>query len=89
MNSLDAWTLFVDERIEKETRRFPRLDRRAISEAIRLLAFDPYFGDLEKMKGERDVWRRRIGSYRIFFKIKTEGRAILVFHVERRTTTTY
>ena len=28
---------------------------------------DPFFGDTIKLEGERDRWRRRIGSYRIFF----------------------
>jgi len=41
------------------------------------------------MKGEDDTWRRRTGSYRIFYKIKNEDEIILVFHIERRTSKTY
>ena len=89
MNSSDAWILHVDARVAKETRRFPKKDFGAIKDAIRLLPQDPHAGDIQKMRGEDDTWRRRIGSHRIFFRIKAAERIILVFHVERRTSTTY
>lgn len=89
MNSPGEWILLVEARIEKETRDFPRHDRVAIKEAICALAVDPYYGDIQKTKGERDVWRRRVGSYRIFYEIDTTEHAILVFRVERRTSGTY
>lgn len=60
-----------------------------IFEVIRLLPEDPYFGDLQKMKGLDNSWRRRIGSYRLFYRIKIEGKIILVFNLERRTLSTY
>lgn len=41
------------------------------------------------MKGEENVWRRRVGSYRIFYEIMPEENTIHVFHAERRTTRTY
>jgi len=41
------------------------------------------------MKGEENVWRRRIGAYRIFYKIRVSEKIILVFKLERRTSKTY
>ena len=56
---------------------------------IRLLPYDPYFGDIKKMKGEENTWRRRTGAYRIFYKLRIAEKIILVFRVERRTSKTY
>lgn len=89
MSLFAKWELHVDPSVAKALRRVPPRDAARILEAIRLLPTDPYFGDIQKMKGEFDVWRRRIGSYRIFYRIKTEARVILVFHIERRASVTY
>jgi len=53
------------------------------------LSKDPYFGDIKKMKGERNAWRRRVGVYRIFYDIKLDQRIILVFDLDKRDGNTY
>lgn len=89
MHSPQNWELHIDPDVVKVLQKFPRYDTVRILDVIRLLPVDPYFGDIQKMKGYNDVWRRRIGSYRIFFRVKIEARIILVFNVERRTSSTY
>ena len=89
MPSLKNWELHIDPDVAKAIEKIPHADLERILEVIRLLPIDPFFGDIQKMKGETNTWRRRVGSYRIFYKIKVEVRAILVFHVERRTSNTY
>ncbi|MEK7193498.1 MAG: type II toxin-antitoxin system RelE/ParE family toxin [Patescibacteria group bacterium] len=83
------WGLRVDPAVFKALKGIPRRDVEVILEAIRLLPINPYFGDIQKMKGESNVWRRRAGSYRIFYKIDGINKIILVFHFERRTSKTY
>jgi len=89
MNLLKSWDLQVDPGVFRILHKIPRSDAEAILNVIRLLPLDPHFGDIQKMKGEDNVWRRRIGSYRIFYRIKIYERIILVFCVERRTSKTY
>ena len=89
MSSSKNWDLQVDPSVYKVLKKIPRPIAEDILVAIRLLPANPYFGDIQKMKGENDAWRRRIGAYRIFYKIKTMERTILVFHLERRTSKTY
>lgn len=60
-----------------------------IFEVIRSFAIDPYAGDIEKMKGEDSVWRRRVGSYRVFYEVDSARKVITVFDVRRRTSSTY
>ena len=89
MSSSKNWDLQVDPSVYKVLKKIPRPNAEDILVAIRLLPANPYFGDIQKMKGESNAWRRRIGAYRIFYKIKTMERTILVFRLERRTSKTY
>ncbi len=56
---------------------------------IELFPLDPYAGDIQKIKGEKDVWRRRVGNYRIFYEIDQNAKTIHIFRVERRGSKTY
>jgi mRNA-degrading endonuclease RelE of RelBE toxin-antitoxin system len=63
------WELRVDPSVLKQLRKLPQMYSERIFEIIRSFAINPYAGDIEKMKGEDSVWRRRVGSYRIFYEI--------------------
>ncbi len=84
-----SWELRVDASVLRQLRKFPIKDAKRILDAIDGMAFNPYAGDIEKMRGEEDVWRRRIGSYRVFYEVITSDRIVHVFRVVRRTSTTY
>lgn len=84
-----SWGLEISSRVFRTLRRLPRKDARRILTVIYTLSVDPYAGDTVKMKGELDTWRKRVGAYRIFFKTLTHERVIVVFNLERRTSTTY
>lgn len=83
------WELKIDKIIFKKLSRLPKKDVERIFATIEFLAQNPYFGDIEKIKGEENAWRRRIGNYRIFYDIKQNERIVQVTWVERRTSKTY
>ncbi|MDP3934722.1 MAG: hypothetical protein Q8Q46_00645 [Candidatus Giovannonibacteria bacterium] len=89
MSLYTNWDLQVDPGVFKVFKKIPQHDAEAILSVINLLPLDPYFGDIQKMKGEENSWRRRVGSFRIFYKIKVLDKIILVFKLERRTSKTY
>lgn len=89
MNSNKNWELEVKSRVYRILKKFPADERRRIFEVIENLPNDPYFGDIEKMEGRDNSWRRRIGAYRIFYEVLVPEKIILVFRVERRTSKTY
>lgn len=89
MNSETNWDLQIDTSVFKFFKKIPRKDVESLDVAIRLLPVNPYFGDIQKIKGEPDAWRRRVGAYRIFFKIKINEKIILVSQVKRRKSNTY
>lgn len=89
MSLSKKWVLHIEPRVYRTLKRLPRRDAEAVLEVISLLPEDPYFGDIQKMKGFDNTWRRRIGEYRLFYRIKIVERIILVFNLERRTSSTY
>ncbi len=89
MSSSVNWELKIDDVVFKTLKKIPTKNREALLSAIKLLETNPYYGDLQKMQGEENSWRRRVGSYRIFYKIQTEEKIILVFKLKRRTSNTY
>jgi len=89
MSSGRDWALRVRMRVWKDIAVFPRKDRERLSQIIEDLARNPYVGDIEKMRGEENTWRRRVGAFRIFYELFPQEKVIFVFHVERRTSKTY
>jgi len=61
--------------------RIPADDRERILGLLVEMVQNPFAGD--------DEYRRRVGSYRIFFDLHRNQRIIFVSRVERRTSTTY
>jgi mRNA-degrading endonuclease RelE of RelBE toxin-antitoxin system len=68
----------------------PRRDRARINRALNDLAVDPFSGDITALRGSYEgLYRRRVGSSRIIFALKSDRRAVLVGDIVRRTSTTY
>ena len=81
------WRVNVAGPAQKALSRLPEADRDRLVAAIDAIAINPYTGDIRKLGG--DTYRRRVGSYRIFFDIVTALRAVHVTAITRRTSTTY
>ncbi len=83
------WQLIIDDEAKKQLERIPTKQADRITLILKSLAVNPYGGDIQKMVGEKDVWRRRVGSYRIFYEVHTEKRIVYVFDIKRRTSKIY
>ncbi|MBI4029960.1 type II toxin-antitoxin system RelE/ParE family toxin [Candidatus Berkelbacteria bacterium] len=83
------WELRVDRQVSKHLKKIPKKDAEKIISIIEGLVVNPYAGDIEKMQSKEDVWRRRVGAYRVFYEIHNEKKIIYVYDMKRRTTTTY
>lgn len=89
MSSKTSWVLHIDQGVYKFLYKIPGRDARRILFAIENLIYDPFAGDIQKMKGVESVWRRRIGSFRISYELISTEKVIHVFKIKRRTSTTY
>lgn len=74
----------LSSRVLKTLGKFPLDLRERILEGLRVLEANAVPKGALKMKGEKDVYRLRIGDYRILYKILKEESCILVFKVEHR-----
>jgi mRNA interferase RelE/StbE len=84
-----SWTLRVANRAARSLQRAPAKDRQRLVSALGEMQSDPFSGDIVRLHGEPHTWRRRVGSYRILFEVRTEALLIDVLDVVRRTSTTY
>lgn len=83
------WQVTVSGSARERIKRFPKTDQKRILDSLDDLKKDPFDHDLIKLKGEESVWRLRVGNYRIKFELFQKEKAIFVFEVKRRTSTTY
>lgn len=84
-----SWSVNFAKRAAKELHRIPVSEQKRIAEPVDQLEKNPFSGDIQKIQGEKNTWRRRVGSYRIFFEFVREKKTIWIVRVERRTTSTY
>lgn len=89
VNSSINWELRIKNRVYKELSKLPLGKQGQITKVIDNLPHNPFVGDIEKIEGEENIWRRRIGNYRIFYEIIYKDKMVYVFHIERRTSNTY
>lgn len=83
------WQVFLANRAEKQVRRLPSAAFARISSAIEEMKSSPLAGDTKKLEGFENVWRKRIGEYRIIFELFPKKRAVFIYEIARRTTATY
>lgn len=84
-----SWNVKIAKRVLKEIKRIPKKDASRLLFVLEEISENPYRGDIEKIKGEENVWRRRVGSYRILYEIILSQKSISVFNIRRRATNTY
>jgi mRNA interferase RelE/StbE len=58
--------------------------RRRIARRIDRLAQEPRGGGAAKLRGADDVWRVRVGDYRILYQVEDERLVILVIRIAHR-----
>ncbi len=81
------WTLLVTKPAQRDLERLSSRDRDRVVSALEALQTDPFSRDIKRL--QPSGWRRRVGSYRVFYDLYMEERQIVVTAIKRRTSTTY
>ena len=71
-----SYRIEVSATAEKQIRKLPREDQVWVLRAIRPLATEPVGPGSRKVRGYDDVYRIRVGTYRILYQI--QGRRLLI-----------
>ena len=82
-----TWEVVLARQAARRLAELPPKDRARLVDALVQMEAHPYSGDVVKLKGLAVTFRRRVGSYRIFFDV--DGQRVNVLAIERRTSTTY
>lgn len=79
-----AYSVRFERRALKELQRVNKIDQRRIVAAVGQLSDDPRPPSVKKLAGRRDVWRLRVGTYRVLYVIEDQELRILVVKVGHR-----
>ncbi len=74
----------VSATAEKQIRKLNRTEQIRILRAIRELAKDPHPRGVRRLQGYNDVFRIRVGSYRILYSVESHRLLILVLKIGHR-----
>ena len=84
------WKVTVAKPALRALSRTQDSERRRIQAALASIEIAPFSGDLKHLSNDpRGAYRRRVGSWRIFFDVDTQDGFVYVTAIERRTSTTY
>ncbi|MEK7504661.1 MAG: type II toxin-antitoxin system RelE/ParE family toxin [Patescibacteria group bacterium] len=84
-----SWLIHIADQAQKSLKRLPKSSAGKILLVLEDIIEDPYFGDIRKVKGEIDTWRRRVGEYRITYVVLVNEKLIKVTDIERKSDHTY
>lgn len=63
-----------------QEKQFQRID-----DAILKLSTNPRPGGCKKLKGERDIWRIRVGTYRVLYRLDDNRKLVTILGVRHRS----
>ncbi|HET9400107.1 MAG TPA: type II toxin-antitoxin system RelE/ParE family toxin [Candidatus Acidoferrales bacterium] len=83
------WSVVLTAPAQRSLNRIDERDSRRILTALDAMTANPFAGDVKKLQGGLEGYRRRVGNWRVFFDVITSASRVVVTAIERRTTTTY
>jgi mRNA interferase RelE/StbE len=81
MAKTPRYAVYFKPSADRQLRRLPVDVQRRLVGKIALLALDPRPTGAVKLKGAEDLWRIRVGTYRIVYEIEDRALVVLVLRV--------
>jgi mRNA interferase RelE/StbE len=85
---LDAYKIAETETFSKKIsmRKYKHLYKKISGDVYPILKNNPFFGaNIKKLKGDyREIYRFRIGDYRLFYKVDEKELIIFIINIEDR-----
>ncbi|MGD9857553.1 MAG: type II toxin-antitoxin system RelE/ParE family toxin [Planctomycetaceae bacterium] len=79
-----AYRVELKPRADKELRALPQSVQLRVVRALRDLSENPRPAGVKKLAGETDLYRIRVGDYRVVYQIQDERLLVLVVRVAHR-----
>jgi mRNA interferase RelE/StbE len=84
MPTPEAYRISLSSRAGKETRKLERQILARVAKAIDSLADDPRPPGCHKVKSAENLWRIRVGDWRIGYEVDDETRVVTIITVGHR-----
>ena len=78
------YEMIIKPTAEKGLDKVPRPDRRRIVESLEKLRGDPRPAGVAKLTDKENLWRIRVGEYRLVYEIDDRRAAVTVLRVAHR-----
>jgi mRNA interferase RelE/StbE len=78
------YQVIIKPAAEKQLDRLPSKDRRRVVAALATLSDEPRPPGCAKLEGADDLWRIRVGQYRVVYTIRDDKLLVLVVRVAHR-----
>jgi len=79
-----AFKVVIERRASKELGNLPPKAYRSISRAIDAISINPRLRGYIKLEGEDDLYRYRVGDYRIIYQISDQTVTIVIIKISHR-----
>ena len=79
------YKVFFENKAYKQLSKLSKVDTKRVSEKLQKInyPFPPNF-DIDKISGETDYFRLRVGVVRIIFKVDYDGKRIIIREIKYR-----
>ena len=82
---MERYSLIVKKSVEKDLRKIPREMIPLILEHAENLAADPVPHDAYKIASAENLYRLRVGDYRIIYQVLHETREVTLMYIRHRS----
>lgn len=79
-----AYTVRITRPAKQALRKIDRKDQQRIAARINQLAADPRPEGTRKLSGEQDLYRVRVGDYRVIYQVEDQALVVLVIRIGHR-----
>ncbi len=81
---MGSYSIEISRTAEKQLERLPRDEQQRVATAITALGLDPYPPGSRKLTGYDDIFRIRIGRYRVLYSVAAQKLLIIILKIGHR-----
>jgi mRNA interferase RelE/StbE len=81
---MEYYNVLLKKSVEKDLRRIDPAQIPRIVEAIKELAKDPFFRGSRKLRGTENLYRIRVGDYRIVYQVDSKSKTVTIHYIRHR-----
>lgn len=79
-------SLFFNKKVKKFISELNSSQKDRVKEKLVCFAENPFLGDIKKVRGKKDVFRLRIGDFRILYILDDKETSIYIVKIDYRKT---